>query len=86
MILQTGLRTDIPAFYAKWFAERLKAGYVCVRNPYNPVSVTRYKISPDVIDLIAFCTKNPEPMFPYMELLRSYGQYCFVNIRMMRRN
>ncbi len=80
MILQTGLRTDIPAFYSKWFANRLEAGFVCVRNPYNHVSVTRYKLTPEVVDLICFCTKNPEPMFPYMNLLSPYGQYWFVTI------
>ena len=36
MIIQTGMRTDIPAFYSKWFLNRIKEGYVCVRNPYNP--------------------------------------------------
>ena len=75
MILQTGFRTDIPGFYSTWFANRLRAGFVLVRNPYNPQSVTRYAINPDVVDLIGFCTKNPAPMFPRMELLRPYGQY-----------
>lgn len=56
------MRTDIPAFYSKWFINRIKAGYVLVRNPYNQSAVTRYDINPDVVDLIAFCTKNPEPM------------------------
>ena len=36
MILQTGFRTDIPAFYSAWFANRLRAGFVLVRNPYDP--------------------------------------------------
>lgn len=80
MILQTGMRTDIPAFYSRWFANRLKEGFVLVRNPYNPENVTRYKISPDVVDLIGFCTKNPAPMFEYMDLLKPYGQYWFVTI------
>ena len=35
MILQTGLRTDIPAFYAPWFLNRLAEGYVLSRNPYS---------------------------------------------------
>ena len=35
MILQTGFRTDIPAFYSAWFANRLRAGFVLVRNPYS---------------------------------------------------
>lgn len=80
MILQTGFRTDIPGFYSTWFANRLRAGFVLVRNPYNPQSVTRYAINPDVVDLIGFCTKNPAPMLPRMELLRPYGQYWFVTI------
>ena len=80
MILQTGFRTDIPAFYSAWFANRLRAGFVLVRNPYDPRSVTRYAINPDVVDLIGFCTKNPAPMLPRMELLRPYGQYWFVTI------
>ena len=80
MIINTGQRTDIPAFYSEWFANRLKAGFVLVRNPYNPISVTRYRLSPDVVDLIGFCTKNPAPMLPKMDLLRDYGQYWYVTI------
>lgn len=80
MIIQTGMRTDIPAFYSKWFLNRIKEGYVLVRNPYNERQVTRYRLAPDVVDLIAFCTKNPAPMLPYMNVLKPYGQYWFVTI------
>ena len=80
VIINTGQRTDIPAFYAAWFANRLREGYVCVRNPYNPNQVSRYRLDPSVVDVIGFCTKNPAPMFPYMELLKNYGQYWFVTI------
>ena len=80
MIIQTGMRTDIPAFYSKWFLNRIKEGYVLVRNPYNEKQVTRYSLAPDVVDLIAFCTKNPAPMLPYMNVLKPYGQYWFVTI------
>ncbi len=80
MIINTGQRTDIPAFYAEWFANRLKSGYVCVRNPYNDKQVSRYKLTPEVVDCIGFCTKNPAPMFPYMDLLKDYGQFWFVSI------
>ena len=80
MILQTGMRTDIPAFYSRWFFNRLKEGCVLVRNPYDPQSVTRYRLDPEVVDLIAFCSKNPAPMLPHMDALRDYGQYWFVTI------
>ena len=80
MIIQTGMRTDIPAFYSEWLVNRIKEGYVLVRNPYNPLQVTKYRLSPKVVDLMAFCTKNPEPMLKYMDILKPYGQYWFVTI------
>jgi len=80
MIINTGQRTDIPAFYAEWLANRLREGVVCVRNPYNPSQVSRYRLDPTVVDVIGFCTKDPTPMFPYMDLLKNYGQYWFVTI------
>lgn len=51
-----------------------------MRNPYNPSNVTKYRINPDVVDLIAFCTKNPSPMLTQMDILKPYGQYWFVTI------
>ncbi len=80
MIINTGMRTDIPAFYSRWFLNRLEAGVVLIRNPYNPNQVTRYHLSPDVVDLIGFCTKNPAPMLPHMDVLKDYGQYWLVTI------
>lgn len=80
MILQTGMRTDIPAFYSEWFMNRIKEGFVLVRNPYHTEQVTRYEINPDVVDLIAFCTKNPFPMIRHIDKLKEYGQYWFVTI------
>lgn len=80
MIIQTGMRTDIPAFYSEWFVNRIKAGFVCTRNPYYPNQVTKYSLSPDVVDIIGFCTKNPAPMLDRMEVLSPYGQYWFVTI------
>ena len=80
MILQTGMRTDIPAFYSRWFLKRLREGFVLVRNPYDPQSVTRYRLDPSVVDLMGFCSKNPAPMLPHLDALRDYGQYWFVTI------
>ena len=80
MIINTGQRTDIPAFFPEWLANRLREGFVCVRNPYNPVQVSRYKLNPQLVDAIGFCTKNPAPFFPYLDLLNEYGQYWYVTI------
>ncbi|MBQ7503672.1 DUF1848 domain-containing protein [bacterium] len=80
MIIQTGMRTDIPAFYSEWLINRIREGYVLTRNPYYPRQVTRYSLYPEVVDLIAFCTKNPAPMLPHLDVLKPYGQYWFVTI------
>ena len=72
MIIQTGMRTDIPAFYSQWLVNRIRDGYVLVRNPYNPIQVTRYSLDPSVVDLIGFCTKNPAPMLKYMDCLKKH--------------
>ena len=85
MIIQTGMRTDIPAFYSKWFLNRIKEGYVCVRNPYDPKQVTKYSLSPEVVDLIAFCTKNPLPMLPFIHLRQlSIADWKFQRERKIR--
>lgn len=80
MILNTGSRTDIPAFYSEWFYNRVRAGFVLARNPYYPSHVTRYRISPDVVDAIVFCSKNPEPMFDQLSLLEPFNTFWFVTI------
>ena len=80
MIINTGQRTDIPAFYSEWFVNRLREGFVLVRNPYDPQSVACYRLDPEVVDLIGFCTKNPEPMLEHMALLQPFGQYWYVTI------
>ena len=80
MIINTGQRTDIPAFYSKWFINRIKEGYVLVRNPYNPNLVTKFKLDPNVVDVIGFCTKNPKPMFEYLDELKPFGQFWYISI------
>lgn len=80
MILNTGSRTDIPAFYSTWFYNRVKEGYVCTRNPYNPKQVRRYQINPDVVDILSFCTKNPAPMLERIHELDAFRQFWFVTL------
>ena len=80
MIINTGMRTDIPAFYSKWLMNRIREGFVLVRNPYYPSQVTKYSLSTKVVDCLAFCTKNPEPMLKYLDELDIYKQYWFVTI------
>ncbi|MCR5461709.1 MAG: DUF1848 domain-containing protein [bacterium] len=80
MIINTGQRTDIPAFYSKWFMNRIKEGYVLVRNPYYPNLVTKFILDPSVVDVIGFCSKNPNPMLRYLDDLKDYNLFWHVTI------
>ena len=65
MILFASGRTDIVAFYTKWFMNRYRIGYFDVRNPFYPKLVSRINVSD--VDMIMFCTKNPLPIIPYLK-------------------
>ncbi len=80
MILNTGSRTDIPAYYSSWFYNRVKAGSVLARNPYFPSKLLRYRLDPEVVDILCFCTKNPTPMLPRLEELCAFRQCWYVTI------
>ena len=82
MLIFASGRTDIPAFYSQWFLNRVRAGFVDVRNPYYGEQVSRFKLTRDVVDCFVFCTKNPAPMLPYLDELKSLGigLYFFVTI------
>ena len=75
MIISASRRTDIPAYYSEWFWNRLREGYVLVRNPMNPYRVSRISLSSDVVDGIVFWTKNPIPMMDKLDALRDYPYY-----------
>ena len=73
MILSASRRTDIPAFYSAWLLNRLRQGFVCVRNPMNPAQVSRIALSPETVDCIVFWTKDPAPMLDKLGEIRSMG-------------
>ena len=80
MILNTGCRTDIPAYYSRWFYNRIKEGYVCTRNPYRKDQVLKYRLDPAVVDILCFCAKNPAPMLPRLAELDHFRQFWFVTL------
>lgn len=75
MILSVSRRTDIPNYYSEWFFNRIKEGFVYVRNPMNVHQVSRIDITPEMVDCIVFWTKNPEPMLERLDELALYNYY-----------
>ncbi|MEN6330709.1 MAG: DUF1848 domain-containing protein [Smithella sp.] len=75
MVISCSRRTDIPAFYSEWFVNRIREGFVQVRNPMNARQVRKVSLlSPDV-DCIVFWTKNPAPLIDKLPLLRDFQYY-----------
>ncbi len=67
MIINTGSRTDTVQYYTEWLLKRFEEGFVYSRNPLFPDKVTKYELNPDVVDCIIFCSKNYEPILPYIK-------------------
>jgi hypothetical protein len=84
MIISASRRTDIPAFYAGWFINRIRAGYCAVPNPFNPNQVSYVSLDPKDVDVIVFWTRHPRPLMPYLAELdergyRYYFQYTVMD-------
>ena len=75
MILSVSRRTDIPNYYSEWFYNRIKEGFLYVRNPMNAHQISEIKITPDVVDCIVFWTKNPLPMIKRLDEIKDYNYY-----------
>lgn len=75
MILSVSRRTDVPNYYSDWFFNRIKEGFVYVRNPINAHQISKIELSPAVVDCIVFWTKNPEPMLHRLDELAEYNFY-----------
>jgi len=77
VIISASRSTDIPAFYAKWFFNRLAKGYCAWYNPFNQqkmyVSFQRCKA-------IVFWTKNPKPILPYLHELDERGIHYYFQV------
>jgi len=78
MLISASRRTDIPAFYADWFMNRLEAGFVLTRNPFNSRQIRRVELRPDAVEAIVFWTRNPTRLLPYLDRIDALGyRYYF---------
>ncbi|WP_312282774.1 DUF1848 domain-containing protein [Pseudescherichia sp.] len=73
MIISASRRTDIPAFYSEWFMNRIRAGFLLTRNPFNYNQISRASLLPEDVDAIVFWTRNPTKLLPYIDELMHRG-------------
>ncbi len=84
MIISASRRTDIPAFYSRWFMNRIRAGYCTVPNPFNPHQVATISLAPPDVEVIVFWTRHARPLLPFLDELdrlgyRYYFQYTLLD-------
>lgn len=75
VIVSASRSTDIPAFYADWFFDRLDKGYSAWVNPFNGV---RSYVSYEKTRFIVFWSKNPQPLLSHIDKLKNRGIGCYV--------
>lgn len=77
VIISASRSTDIPAFYAKWFFNRLNKGYCAWYNPFNQ---QKMYISFKNCKVVVFWTKNPKPILPYLHELDERGIHYYFQV------
>ena len=75
IVVSASRSTDIPAFYADWFFERLKRGYSAWINPFNG---KKSYVSYEDTKFIVFWSKNPRPLLNHIDYLKQKGIGCYV--------
>lgn len=77
VIISASRSTDIPAFFSRWFFNRLEKGYCSWINPFNQ---QKQYISFSQCKVIVFWTKNPEPIIPYLHILDEIGIHYYFQV------
>lgn len=72
MIVSASYKTDIPAFYSRWFMARLDAGFCRMINPYGR-QVYEVPLTREGVDGFVFWTRNAEPFMDSLHEIRRRG-------------
>ncbi len=76
VILSASRATDVPACYADWFMNRLRAGSFYWANPFRPAQIRT--VSTARVRAIVFWSKNPAGLWPHLDELDRRGfRYYF---------
>jgi len=74
-IISVSRLTDIPAFYSDWFFNRIKEGFVQIRESVDLKITTKVSLAPEDVTCLVFWTKNPGPMLDRLDELKGYHFY-----------
>lgn len=75
VVVSASRSTDIPAFYADWFFNRLRKGYSAWTNPFNG---KKSYVAYEDTQFIVFWSKNPRPLLNHIDYLSERGIGCYI--------
>jgi hypothetical protein len=78
-VISASRRTDIPAFYSRWFLNRIRAGFCHWINPYGG-QICRVSLRAEDCLAIVFWTRYPRPLLPHLDGLRAVGYSFYFHI------
>ena len=76
LVISASRATDIPAFHAAWFMNRLRAGWCVWQNPFN--AAQQQWISFEKCRVFVFWSKHPAPLLPYLPEIAARGHEFYV--------
>ena len=78
-VISASRRTDIPAFHADWFINRIRSGMVGVVSPFGR-GISEISLVPEDVSAIVFWTKNAAPI---LEHLSDYNRLSYGTERIL---
>lgn len=72
-IISVSRRTDIPFYYPEWFIEKLRIGFVDLKNPFNQNKIRISLKKEDIIGFV-FWSKNFKPLIKYLDEIEEYSK------------
>ncbi len=73
-VISASRRTDIPAFYLKWFMDVISRGTVSIQNPLYKQNSYSIDLSPTSVEWIVFWSRN------YKSFLKNYSFFNDYNL------
>jgi len=77
-IISVSRRTDIPAFYADWFMNRLKEGFAGYVNPFGGQKYI-VPLKPEDVICFVFWSKNYKPFIEKLKTIENMGYKFYFN-------
>ncbi|MDR0466329.1 MAG: DUF1848 domain-containing protein [Deltaproteobacteria bacterium] len=75
LVISASRATDIPAFHAKWFMNRVRAGHCLWENPFN--AKQQQYVSFEKCKAFVFWSKNPAALIPFLPEIEARGRQFY---------